>query len=156
MTGHEAIYIALGKASMCWSETPTGIFDSVAATTVGQELEELLGKPSLGEKVTGETSDGYHTFGELYDHRMALTALLVKVMPGVSWRSKQHYPSDDPMFDGFFIVGLDLSTGPITYHYKLVYWDLFDGVRIIEQGRKWDGHTPADVVKRLIEAAKAL
>jgi hypothetical protein len=72
-------------------------------------------------------SDGFHTFDELYDHRRALTAALCRAMGFSSWRSKQHHPDGDPMFDGYFIVGINLPTGTITYHYKLKYWDDFAG-----------------------------
>jgi len=41
-TGHlpleEAVFQALGYASMCWSETPTGVFDSTAAKSAGDAL----------------------------------------------------------------------------------------------------------------------
>lgn len=32
------VFTALGEVSMCWSETPTGIFDSVKAKEVGDRL----------------------------------------------------------------------------------------------------------------------
>ena len=34
----QIVFTALGEASMCWSETPRGIFDSVGATIVGDKL----------------------------------------------------------------------------------------------------------------------
>lgn len=105
-----------------------------------------------------EISDGCHTFGELYDHRRALTAVLAVVMtsalPGSAWRSKQHHPDDDPMFEGgYFIVGLRLATGTITYHYELAHWDDFRCVPELPHAPKWDGATPAATVHRLIRAA---
>ena len=100
---------------------------------------------------SADVSDGYHTFRELYDHRMALTIALMKSRPELSFRSRHHYPGGDPMFEGFFIVGMYLPTGIITYHYKLEHWDKFNGIEIKDHAPKWDGHTPADVVKRLLE-----
>lgn len=105
-----------------------------------------------GEKINspGDVSDGYHTFDELYDHRMALTAALVKSHPELSWRSKEHHPDGDPMFGGFFIVGMTLpGIGDISYHYKLEHWDLFNGMPTFPHAHLWDGHTPAEVVRRL-------
>lgn len=103
-----------------------------------------------------DVSDGYHTFDELYQHRMALTAALCRAtIPAWSWRSKQHHPDGDPMFEGFFIVGIELPTGVVTYHYKLKHWDVFNDVREIEHAPKWDGHTPAECVTRLINWAKS-
>lgn len=37
-----AIFEALGEASMSWSETPKGIFDSTNAKRIGDELIEKL------------------------------------------------------------------------------------------------------------------
>lgn len=34
----EAVFQAIGYASMCWSETPTGVFDSTAAKSAGDAL----------------------------------------------------------------------------------------------------------------------
>lgn len=109
-----------------------------------------------------EVSDGYHTFGELYDHRRALTAVLAKAFAeadeenkGWAWRSKAHHPDDNPMFEGgYFIVGIELPTGVITYHYKLSHWDDFRSVPELDHAPKWDGATPADTVTRLLELAR--
>lgn len=97
-------------------------------------------------------SDGYHTFGELYDHRRALTASLMRAMPGLSWRSKRHHPDDGPMFEGgYFIVGMTLPVGQISYHYKLSHWDDFDGVAELRHAPKWDGHDGPETIRRLLE-----
>lgn len=110
--------------------------------------------PSNGIE-TSEITDGYHTFGELYDHRRALTAGLCKALPLNSWRSREHHPDDSPMFEGgYFIVGINLPTGPITYHYKLSHWDDFAGVTELKHAPKWDGAPPAATVDRLLEWAR--
>jgi hypothetical protein len=103
----------------------------------------------IREGQVGQISDGYHTFDELYEHRMALTRALTKRTPHRSWRSKQHHPNGDPMFEGFFIVGMDLPAGQISYHYKLEHWDKFSHVKELEHAPEWDGHTPTDVITRL-------
>lgn len=101
-------------------------------------------------------SDGYHTFGELYNHRRALTAALATVLGDRAWRSKAHHPGDAPMFvGGYFIVGIDLPTGTITYHYQLKHWDDFPGINVREHAPKWDGATPADTVTRLRDWVRA-
>ena len=106
-----------------------------------------------------DISDGYHTFGDLYDHRRALTAALAVVrasqLAGGAWRSKAHHPDDDPMFEGgYFIVGIELPTGTITYHYKLEHWDDFALVPELEHAPKWDGATPDQTVDRLLRAVE--
>lgn len=108
---------------------------------------------------TDDISDGYHTFGELYAHRRALTAVLAgaAASDGDSWRSKAHHPDDGPMFaGGWFIVGIELPTGTITYHYQLEHWDDFAAVPELEHAPKWDDATPKDTVGRLLELARSL
>lgn len=107
-----------------------------------------------------EISDGYHTFGELYDHRRALTALLAALAArvGNSWRSKAHHPEDSPMFEGgYFIVGVELpGAGTITYHYKLSHWDDFATVPELEHAPKWDGAPPSETVERLLKVTRLM
>lgn len=103
----------------------------------------------------GEVSDGYHTFGELYDHRRALTAALCKALSLDAWRSKAHHPEDSSMFEGCFKVGINLPTGTITYHFDSVHWDDFAGVIELKHAPKWDGAAPPATVDRLLEWARA-
>lgn len=105
----------------------------------------------MKSKDTDNISDGYHTFGELYDHRRALTAALAKSHPDIAWRSKAHHPDDNPMFEGgYFIVGLSLPVGQVSYHYKLSHWDDFEGVPERDHAPEYDGHTPQLTVERLL------
>jgi hypothetical protein len=103
-----------------------------------------------------DVSDGFYTFRELYDHRRALTAVLAAGAGsfGDAWRSRQHHPDDAPCYDGYFIVGIELPTGTITYHYPVEHWDDFAAVPICEHAPKWDGATPADTVSRCLQLAR--
>lgn len=106
-----------------------------------------------------QLTDGFHTMEELYDHRRALTAALAgaAASAGDSWRSKEHHPDDDPMFEGgYFIVGIQLPTGVITYHYKLTHWDDFSATPEVKHAPKWDGAPPSATVDRLLELARML
>lgn len=38
----EAIHQALGAASVCWSETPQGVFDSTRCKQIGAELLDIV------------------------------------------------------------------------------------------------------------------
>ena len=89
-------------------------------------------------------SDGYHTFEELYYHRMMLFAVICNTYKDKAWKSKLHY--DGTMFDGMFIVGVRTSQGHYTYHYNLEYWDEFD-VEMIDRAPEWDGHKPSDITR---------
>ena len=104
-----------------------------------------------GASTIGEVSDGYHTFNELYDHRAVLFAVICNEHPHLAWKSKLHHTGD--MFDDMFIVGLNTSHGQISYHYDMKLWDLFV-VPELERAPEWDGHTPADAVKRLERVAE--
>jgi hypothetical protein len=120
-------------------------------TTEGATTE-----PGSGFTITpdGEVSDGYHTFGELYAHRRALTAALCKSLGLGAWRSREHHPEGDRMFPGYFIVGINLPTGTVTYHYKLKYWDDFTGVVELAHAPRWDGAPPDATVERLLAWAR--
>lgn len=98
---------------------------------------------------TGEISDGYHTFDELYEHRCTLFLALMKATPELSWISTLH--DDGSEFFGWFIAGMNLPTGTVTYHLPDGMWSLAceTGAKQIERAPKWDGHTSADVVNRL-------
>lgn len=98
---------------------------------------------------TGSISDGYHTFDELYEHRHALFLNLMKVYYAEAWVSSQHH--DGTVMDGWFIVGIILPTGPVSYHLpkRLWYAALSTGATFMDRAPEWDGHTPMDVLDRL-------
>ena len=97
--------------------------------------------------VDGNTSDGYHTFNELYHHRAVLFSVIVKMFPNRAWKARQHY--DGSMFEGMFIVGIETPDGQATYHYDLdPYWDMFK-CRELEFAPEWDGHTAQQAIERI-------
>ena len=105
-------------------------------------------QPTLTQPpITGDTSDGYHTFNELYRHRAILFSVICNERPEVSWKSKRHH--DGTMYDGMFIVGIDTPEGQATYHYDInPYWNLFR-VKELELAPEWDGHTPGEAIRRI-------
>ena len=90
----------------------------------------------------GKVSDGYHTFDELYYHRMLLFSIICNSYKEHSWKSKLH--NDGTMYENYFIVGITTPDGDYTYHYDLLYWDIFN-VKELKKAPKWDGHIPADI-----------
>lgn len=98
--------------------------------------------------VSGDTSDGYHTFDELYYHRTALFACLVALQPRqMAFKSWKH--ADGTMYEGMFIAGIYTSGGWCTYHCEAKWWPLFD-CHEQEFAPEWDGHTPSDAIHRLM------
>ena len=97
-------------------------------------------------------SDGYHTFADLYEQRLILSAALAKNNPH-AWKSKRHEDGSVPFGGGWFIMGFDTDEGCYTYHYELKDWDLFQ-CEELEKGRPWDGHTSKDV-RRLLSIPAA-
>lgn len=100
--------------------------------------------------------DGYHTFEELYDHRITLFITLCRVLISDQggehwqpvWRSKLHH--DSTSFEGWFIMGINKEKGEqISYHLPLSRWEETDFAETLEVAPEWDGHTSDDVLERL-------
>lgn len=106
---------------------------------------------------TNLISDGYHTFGELYEHRIILFIALCKAIKIIYnetrvfnpiWKSKVH--SDGSVWDGWFILGIYKTKGEqITYHLPESKWNDCDFAETLDKAPEWDGHTSADVLERL-------
>lgn len=120
-----------------------------------ENKEEILDK--------GEISDGYHTFNELYDHRITLYIALLKSKAeesdeytgtarynnGEIWMSKSH--SDGSIWDGWFILGFYTEPSKqITYHLPMDKWDeCEDFAQVLDKAPDFDGHTSNDVLERI-------
>ena len=120
--------------------------DALAFVAFATEAEAIAAWNTRA--VSGDTSDGYHTFDELYYHRTALFACLVSMQPRqMAFKSWKH--SDGTMYEGMFITGIYTSRGWCTYHCEAEWWPLFDCSER-EFAPKWDGHTPSDAIHRLM------
>jgi len=117
--------------------------DSIIDLAVSKEREK---------KIDENTSDGYHTFKELYEFRKIYNACLFN-----EWseqrkfyvhKSERHSDGELCFGGGWFIVVATLPTGDISNHYEMKDWDLFQ-CRAEEKAKEWDGHTAKDVVERL-------
>mgnify|MGYP001607418597 CR=1 FL=1 len=101
------------------------------------------------KKDIGETSDGYHTFNELYEHRHCLFITLLRSNPEISWRAKKH--RDGTMYENWFVAGMHLPTGDISYHLPIKMWEMLDRIGIETRilAPRWDGHDSHQVLIRL-------
>ena len=120
---------------------------------IKQFIIEAITKTKEEMRITGETSDGYHTFNELYDFRKVFNACLFN-----EWykqgkyevhKSKKHFDGEECFGGGWFIVVAILPTGQISNHYELKDWDLFQCEEVEKAKYEFDGHTPQDVLERL-------
>lgn len=108
--------------------------------------------PGIGK--TGDVSDGWHTFDELYHYRMLYNAALFNELQahhtGLDIHKSWRHSDGELCFgkDNYFVVVAQLPTGQITNHYKGEHWDLFQ-IPERERAAVYDGHTPKDVTTRL-------
>lgn len=113
-------------------------------------LEKEVERLKVNTVVTGKTSDGYHTFYELYDHR-SLLFLAVCLTDSIAVHNKHIYWCKDHYQDWDLVV-FNTSDGQISYHIPSKYREITE--RLPErdiQHHVYDGHTSADVLKRLEE-----
>lgn len=106
--------------------------------------DRRIAKLEAQSRITEDTSDGYHTFKELYDHRHALFSAVIAAYGG--WKSLHHH--DGSMFDGWFIAGVRTHRGDATYHIPLSLYACFPGEEV-ERAPEWDGHTPQQAAERI-------
>lgn len=108
---------------------------------------------------SGDLSDGFHTFNELYKYRMLYNAAFFNELAykrnndncDVDYdvhKSKRHSDGEECFGGGWFIVMAELPTGQISNHYELKDWDLFN-IPEKEKANVWDGHTPQEAADRL-------
>ena len=128
-------------------------------------------------KVTENTSDGYHTFKELYEFRKAYNVALFnewakqttssrkfittstglkEIEQTVNYKynvhkSWNHYEGDLCFGGGWFIVVAILPEGQISNHYKAEDWDLFNIPSTPKALFPFDGHKGQDVIERLLK-----
>lgn len=112
------------------------------------------------------TSDGYHSFKELYEFRKLYNAALFnewgkhvvqdtetgEYIPKPQYdvhKSWRHNDGELCFGGGWFIVVAVLPTGQISNHYEAQYWDLFKIPEAEKALYPFDGHTSQDVLQRL-------
>lgn len=107
-------------------------------------------------KIDENTSDGFHTFKELYEFRKLYNAAFFnELSPDLENVHKSYRHSDGELCfgGGWFIVMATLPTGQISNHYENKDWDLFKCPER-KTADKWDGHTEKEVVERLTRFIK--
>ena len=134
-------------------------------------MENKKEKITIPVEDTNEISDGYHTFGELYEHRITLFIALCNSLvnekrifqndrevecteeeAGIKdvWRSKKH-SDGEPAFGGtWFVLGIGKEKGKqITYHLPIEKWEETNFAEDLNKAPEFDGHKAQDVLNRL-------
>jgi hypothetical protein len=133
------------------------------------ELEKIVASKT---EITENTSDGYHTFKELYEFRKAYNVALFnqwgemkqgtfnEEMKIHDWKPKydvhkswKHHDGELCFGGGWFIVVAVLPTGQISNHYPASDWELFKIPEETKAKYEFDGHTGQDVINRLLSVS---
>lgn len=133
------------------TESDIGKASPINPTVSVEQINQAIETRRKTGASSGEVSDGYHTFNELYHHRAILFATICNnpLLRELAWKSKQHNDPNEPMYDGMFIVGIETPDGQATYHYDIdPYWDMFH-CKELERAPEYDGHTPDEAIKRI-------
>jgi len=136
-----------------------GYFDGnkpLSITNLDHLQQQAVEMQKAETEVTENTSDGYHTFKELYEFRKAYNVALFN-----EWgkydipyydvhKSWKHNDGELCFGGGWFIVVAVLPTGQISNHYPASDWDLFKIPKVEKAKYPFDGHTGQDVINRLL------
>ncbi len=114
--------------------------------------------------ITDNISDWYHTFWELYKHRIHLFIALCSMINSLNnwvrfftkeWKcsntiikSKKHF--DWSEFEWWFIIQLETWAWQISYHLPNEYWDKCEFIETVDKANEWDWHTSDNVLERLL------
>lgn len=128
-----------------YRKKPNGYTEETHNTELHEFIQTYI-NDNLEHIDTGKISDGYHTFEELYYHRMILFAVICNLHKDRAWKSWKHH--DGTMYDDYFIVGITTPKGQYSYHYHKDYWDIFNVIEV-DSAPKWDGHKPEDITRLL-------
>ncbi len=101
------------------------------------------------EIIGNDISDGYHTFGALYDHRCTLYLLLCLQNKELCyWR---------PHYEGWLVLYMDTPLGQVSYHLpESLFIDIVENAFERRDDATWDGHTSPIVLDRLLRYCASL
>ena len=112
-------------------------------------LPEVNTAISAADFDRNQISDGYHTFGELYEARCLLFVGLLQSHQAKAWRASRN--ADGQKWEGWFVCGIQPQAGSqITFHLPEKFWANLDGIETHDINPYFDGHTGKDVLDRLL------
>lgn len=109
--------------------------------------EEIINRIIKKEKLdTNLISDGWHTFKDLYNHRIELFIALAKSIEKTTLIRVWRYKDDEE----WFLLGINTEAGKqITYHLPMSKWAETEFAYTKSIKPEWDGHMSNDVLERL-------
>lgn len=114
----------------------------------GHEAGELFARLAdlIDPVIADDTSDGCHTFAQLYHQRMVLWAAIVKANAPHAWKTRRHEDGEPCFGGGWFLVTVDTPEGAYGYHCEDTpeNWSLF-ACRELPKAKPWDGYDGKDV-----------
>lgn len=116
-------------------------------------VEQLIGEYLDTAKQlqdAGMFSDGYHTFEELYAHRVRLFTCLMHAHRNRAWWSTHHADGSGVSDGKFIIAGINTPVGQATYHIPKTETDHLPQGTFRFHAPEFDGHTSAHVLLRLL------
>jgi hypothetical protein len=134
-------------------ESDTGWWETSTGADFGKgKLAELKQEIARRCMVSPDTSDGFHTFTELYHYRMLYNALLFNEWARLGMydvhKSLRHSDNELCFGGGWFVVYAQLPTGQVSNHYEMADWGRFQ-VPARDVAAEWDGHSPQEAVQRM-------
>lgn len=116
--------------------------------------ETRIRERCAAEPKAGDTSDGSHTFNELYEYRMLYNAALFNEWARADQydvhKSTRHSDGQECFGGGWFVVSARLPAGQITNHYGMAHWDIFQ-IPARHTAAEWDGHSPREAANRIAQ-----
>lgn len=132
---------AVGNNAQITEYSP-GVFGVMMRRLDAQQAVNAI----LGPEITEDTSDGWHSFKDLYHHRALLFSVIVRENRDMCWKSKRHHDGTELGWN--FIVGINTPWGQASYHYGNEYWDIFD-CKVLDKAPYYDGYTADESVARI-------
>ena len=128
---------------------------------INNQIEEFRNKEWFNPD---NVSDWYHTFWELYKHRIHLFIALCSIINSLNnwvklftkeWKcsntiikSKKHF--DWSEYEWLFIIQLETSVWQISYHLPNEYWDRCEFIETVDKANECDWHDSNTVLERLL------
>jgi len=135
----ELVFQGLGEASMCWSETPKGVFDSNRAKRIGDEIMQAIQDCQRCNRIEEEKNAAY-------TERNMCVALIARLAEMLGYKvGIKVDPNEEAGWQ--HIIFIDLPNGQLSWHIHDSELENFPGLP--EYIAAWDGHTTEEKYQRI-------